>query len=406
MSMKHKKMQYWFTFIELIIAITIIAILSVLWFMSYSSHLSSSRDSIRKSELSDIYSMMDSYKIKAPLMLPDKRIDIYSSWILLWFQWYLSNSILSNIWFKGTWKDPLDNVFYTYFLTKDFRNEWLLGFLENDDKNESYLNSNGFWVISQANAIDYTGRVPIIVWKKLGILLDDNNTPIQENPVLQATWKIELSTLTSNYVVYFDDKTSISNTTYSMDVIYGTSVTWIIWNSCDQYIEENNWEFMRSWYYLINSSTWITETYCNMWTTTWSWILTRIATCSWIMPSSSYATKWNTYLQTYDWTNWLPIVSWAENQIVWCDFNCNSDYTWSGAINTCLQKINWMCWSSNWLNIITNPVTWLCSLWNASAVTWPWPSTWTCNWINWWTTASCSTTTYCMIWGMFPCNIY
>lgn len=263
-KIQYKKSNNGFTFIELIISITILAILSMLWFISYNSYISVSRDSIRRSELSDIYTLLDSYKIKSPLPIPDDKIDIYSSWVLIWFQWYLSNSITTKIGFKWTGKDPLDQIYYTYYLTKNLRNSWVMWFLENNPNTSSYLNFQNYSLVSKVYAIDYSERYPIIFWKKLWMILDENNAPIQENTVLQSTWKIDLSVLSSEYTAYLDSKISISNSVYSMEVLYWTALTWIIWNSCEQYIEENNWELLRSGYYLINSNTWTFEQYCNM----------------------------------------------------------------------------------------------------------------------------------------------
>jgi prepilin-type N-terminal cleavage/methylation domain-containing protein len=399
LDIKHYKLIYnkGFTLIELIIVITIIAILSTIWFISYTSYLLNSRDSTRKSELSDIYTLLDSYKINAPLSVPNNKIDLYSSWFLIWFQWYLSDDILLKIWFNWTWKDPLDQVYYTYFLTKDFRNPWIMWFLENDSL------AWNLWITYKTYAVDYTERYPIIIWKKLGILLDENNTPIQEIPEIQASWSLELSTLTWDYTAFFDNKTSISNSLYSMDVLYWTTTTWIIWNSCEQYVEEYNSEILRSWIYLINSSTWTTEVYCDMSSTTWSWEDTRIITCSWNMLANTYPTNWNTYIQTYDWINWNPdSITWSYSWTT-CWFNCLDTHTWSSTLNTCLQKINWVCWSATLQNIITQPISWLCAWWNPSIISWIWPSTWTCNWINWWTDDNCSTTRYCMWWWIVPC---
>lgn len=402
------KTKKWFTFIELIVAITILTILSVLWFVSYKSHISSSRDAARTSELSDIYTLLDWQKIKSVLPIPDKKIDIYSSWILLWYQWYLSDNIIKKIWFKWTWKDPIDDVFYTYYLTKDLRSPWVLGFLENNPKNDSFINNKYYSFINKTYAVDYTDRYPVIFWKKLWILIDENNSPIQENATLQQTWALELSTLTANYIAYFDEKTSISNSGFSLDVLYWTTTTWMIWTSCEQYIEEFNWEILRSWYYLINSSTWIYEIYCDMTWTSWTGT-TRIAICSGSLPPNTYAINWNTFIQTYDWIDWLPdSITWSHTWTS-CVYECLDTHSWSWALNTCVQKINWVCWSDHMQNLITPPVS-LCALWNPSAVTqptpWTWPWVWTCNWINWWTTASCKTTDYCMVWWFFPCTIY
>lgn len=399
---QYKKFNTGFTFIELIISITIIAILSMLWFISYNSYISVSRDSIRKSELSDIYTLLDSYKIKSPLPIPDNKIDIYSSWVLIWFQWYLSNSIITKLGFKGTGKDPLDKIYYTYYLTKNLRNSWIMWFLENNPNTSSYLNFQNYSLVNKVYAIDYYERYPYIFWKKIWIILDEKKAPIQENTTLQATWKIELNTLNSNYTAFFDNKTSISNTLYSMEVLYWTAITWIIWNDCEQYKEENNWELLRSWYYLINSNTWTSEQYCNMDTTTWSGVEKRIATCSWNLPINTYPTNWNTYIQTYDWFDWLPIISWGDNQTEWCDFNCYDWYNWNSIANSCLPIINWTCWFPNWFWAFSEPSwTSICALWTPTTVLWTWPYSWDCTWTNWWWNSNCSTLSvnYCMAWG-------
>ncbi len=59
-----KRLSKAFTFVELVIVISIVAILSVIWFSTYTWYLSNSRDVTRKTETSDIYSLLDSYKTK------------------------------------------------------------------------------------------------------------------------------------------------------------------------------------------------------------------------------------------------------------------------------------------------------------------------------------------------------
>ncbi len=189
-----------FTFVELIISITIIAILSVLWFVSYKWHISSSRDSVRKSELSDIYSLLDSYNIKWPLPVPEKKINIYSLWVLVAYQWYAWKSVLSKIWFKWTGKDPLDNIYYTYYLTKDLRDVWIMWFLENDTNNEESYKID---ILQSTYAIDYTKRYPIVYWKKLWILIEGwTNTPIQENIQIQWSWSIDIWMTTNSLTTF------------------------------------------------------------------------------------------------------------------------------------------------------------------------------------------------------------
>ncbi len=397
--LKSKTYKKGFTFVELMISITIIAILSVLWFVSYKWHLSTARDSTRKTELSDIYSLLDAYKIKAPLMVPDMRIDIYSSWVLIWFQWYLSKDILSKIWFKGEWKDPLDKVFYTYYLTKDLRNPWVMGFLENNPEDDSYLNSKAFSLIPKVYAVDYNERHPIIFWKKLWILLDSTKAPIQENIQIKWLWKIDVDTINDTFSAYFDNKKNITGTGYSLQVLYWTSITWIIWQTCEDYLAEYSWPPLKAWYYLLNTASWTVQAYCPM---NWSWSEIRSEICWWTLIANSYPTNWNTYVQSYNWTTWVPILSWNITWTLWCDFNCNSWYNWNWT--SCMQIINWACWYPNWYWVTSSP-SWplICSSWNPSAVVGSWPRTWDCNWTNSWTTANCSTltTNWCMVWRVF-----
>lgn len=384
----------WFTFIELIIAITIIAFLSVLWFISYSWHISKSRDSNRKTELSDIYSMLDLYKTKSLLPIPDKRIDIYSSWILLWSQWYLSNDILRKIWYKWSWKDPLDNTFYTYYLTQDLRNQWLLWFLENEE------NSTSLNLVNKTYAIDYKNRFPVIYWKKLWILVNKDNIPIQELSQFTINGTLEINTLPSDFIAFFNNKTSVVNSVWELDWLYGTNIVWILWNSCEQYIEESDWIMLRSGYYLINSGTWVYRQLCDMSSTSGSWTSVRSMTCTWSLPINSFATKWNTYLQYFNWIDWWTELTWNITWTTWCDFDCNTWYWWSWSINSCLQITNWYCWFPNWFRAPPTPTP-ACIIWNASLLVWSWPWSWDCEWENWWSTANCSTlvSNTCMAWG-------
>lgn len=56
--------------------------------------------------------------------------------------------------------------------------------------------------------------------------------------------------------------------------------------------------------------------------------------------------------------------------------------------------VNWSCWYADWNSYSSIPNTIpdeaLCSSWNPSSISWNWPRSWTCQWINWWSNDSCS----------------
>jgi len=115
---KHNKLQA-FTLVELIITIVILSILSTIAFLSFSSYSSSSRDSVRLSDISNIAKwLVVQYSIWWSYIIPDNSINIYSwSNTIIWYQWKVWSNTINNIKLSNnnnSWKDPLDNTYYTY----------------------------------------------------------------------------------------------------------------------------------------------------------------------------------------------------------------------------------------------------------------------------------------------------
>jgi prepilin-type N-terminal cleavage/methylation domain-containing protein len=366
--------KYWFTLIELIIVITILAILSTIWYISYNWYISQSRDSVRVSQVSSIISAMEACRMKWSIPIPDDKITVYASWEIIWYQWYAGKNVLSIVWYEEWWKDPLSWKYFTYFANFKQRKRSVLALLENGiDTND--------------NTIDE--RMPVSYWNKVWIILDVNNQPIQDNVDLKTTW-LDVKTTTETYNVYFSDTENISWTWELLQVLYWTATTWIIWETCDDYIEENAWYFLKPWYFLMNLNWSLEKQYCDMiyWYCRWSipengvsnalsldwWIRnyneinwnctficptnytwngticeadSQTAVCEWSLPTSAI---WNTsgnYIQVWDWTAFTPTNKTANyNEIASnndCRFKCNTNYTW------------------NWTNCVANTQRYTCA---------------------------------------------
>jgi hypothetical protein len=248
--MKKNKLyrKYWFTLVELIITITILVILSTIWYVSYSWYISQSRDSVRVSEVSIIKSAMEAYRMKWSIPIPNDKITVYASWEIIWYQWYVGENILNMIWSEEWWKDPLDWEYFTYFLNLKQRKIGILALLENS--------------INETSLVDQE-RFPVSYWDKVWVILDKDYNPIQKNIQLLTTG-LDIQTTTESYNVYFSDKQNISGTWDLLQVLYWTASTWIIWETCDDYVDENAWYFMKSWYYLLNLSWNLVKQYCEM----------------------------------------------------------------------------------------------------------------------------------------------
>ena len=145
-----------FTLVELIIVITILAILATIWLMSFQSYTSDARDWKRKEDLSSIRSGLELYQAKkASLPMPDNYAIIQTWWTLnIWYQWYAWSSILWLIRAWESFQDPSDKTYYTYWIDANKTKYQLLSMLENNQNTTSY-NEN---ILNQTYAIDYTNR--------------------------------------------------------------------------------------------------------------------------------------------------------------------------------------------------------------------------------------------------------
>lgn len=115
--MKLNKDNNWFTIVEIVVSISIIAILSTISFISYSSYLSTSRDSIRISDLSIIKSNLKLYKQKKWYFpTPWNNFNILNNWTSVATQWFLDNSIALDT-LDSLPSDPYIDKYYIYSTT-------------------------------------------------------------------------------------------------------------------------------------------------------------------------------------------------------------------------------------------------------------------------------------------------
>jgi prepilin-type N-terminal cleavage/methylation domain-containing protein len=262
-----------FTLVELIIVISIIAILGTIWFVSYSWFSSSARDSARVSDLGNIRVGLDLYNTqKSTYPSPDSPVEIKASWALIWYQWYIWTSVQNLIRLDWDVKDPVDNEYYTYSTNSNKNKYQILWFLEN---NEEAFNNN-YNIINKAYAADYSSRFPTTKWDQLWILLQSGTLiPIQ------TTWTwVDVVSTTWSYVAYFTDKDSISGT---WNVLAVASNMWA--KSCNDLLIKDPSKKNKDWVYYINptmssSNSWTFQVYCDMTTDLGGWTL--VAWNKWI----------------------------------------------------------------------------------------------------------------------------
>jgi len=128
-----------FSFTELIVVVTILAILSTIGFVSFSSYIESSRDTKRQSDISSIESALKLYKQKKwSYPIPWDSFNITNSGVLVAKQWKLNKKVsLSTL--DTIPQDPKIKVFYNYSITKNKQDFQIAASLENNENTQTIL---------------------------------------------------------------------------------------------------------------------------------------------------------------------------------------------------------------------------------------------------------------------------
>jgi len=193
-----------FTLVELIVVITIVGILSTIGFVSYSGYLTWARDSNRISQLTKLSDSLQVYSASKTLPLPDNAINITASWTLIAYQWEVWVDVLETIDFTNGWKDPKDDQYYSYYLTKDRNSIQLMALME--EANAVALNQT-----QTTNAVNFEERFPKVYGRKLWILTydDDSNPELKNTPANQvaanSSW-LDIVTTNTVYTWHISDE--------------------------------------------------------------------------------------------------------------------------------------------------------------------------------------------------------
>lgn len=123
----------WFTLVELIVSISILAIISTIWFISYSSYLWDSRDSQRKSDLAQLSSALKVYKQKR-WYYPNSWdfFNITFRWYTVAEQWLFNQNVRLNT-LDRLPMDPKTKQPYVFSVTRNKQEFEIAATLENED---------------------------------------------------------------------------------------------------------------------------------------------------------------------------------------------------------------------------------------------------------------------------------
>ncbi|EKD65940.1 MAG: hypothetical protein ACD_49C00074G0017 [uncultured bacterium (gcode 4)] len=338
-----------FTLIEIIVVITIVAILLTVSFLSLSDNLTSSRNTQRLSDISRLITWLKSSKQKNwSYPMPSSYFNIINSWSenIQVFQWIIDNEIsVSDI--NSMPKDPKIDKYYSYSVTRNKQNFQIWLTLEStENKNQTSL-------------VDWDYK-PIAKYLFPSLILAWNYTWSAEihDAIITAwsTGSINRQYFVLNWWSYnlpynFDDLLPQTNWT---SVWFTGIITepWVIlgtnsdYKSCEEIYEA--WKSMWVGEYQILNSVWALEYItCNFDTTfflsaTWVELWTPVAISDNCNTSPTSYVSSNTAVATISWT-WITTV-----------------WTWT----TSISPIWWDCYINNTRTLTVTPIPVTFANWN------------------------------------------
>ncbi len=140
----------WFTLVELIIVMAILAILWTISFISLHWYTSNARNSARLSDIQDIWKVLELYKVDNwEYPTPTNWKDITYSWSKVWSQWTFGKDTISLLWSKSQISkvpiDPLTWSQYTYSLLNTKKKYQIAWVFEWDIALNNFNTANAAW---------------------------------------------------------------------------------------------------------------------------------------------------------------------------------------------------------------------------------------------------------------------
>jgi len=186
-------MKKWFTLVELIVVITIVAILSSIGFVAYTDYLLWVRDSNRIQQVANLYNASELYTARNQFPLSQWTKTIEYAGTIAWYQWDINQDTLDVIRYSDGGVDPRTKEFFTFFTSVDRKSTQILTFLENED-------SLNVWFTQNTYAL-WEWLYPYVYWAELGVLIDTSTSiPIHRNPSYASASTIDIGGASNDLV--------------------------------------------------------------------------------------------------------------------------------------------------------------------------------------------------------------
>ncbi len=243
-----QKINKGFTLVELIVVITILAVIWTIAFISFSNYTDESKDVKVLTDMKIIEKWLELYSLKESWVFPkpDDSVAITLSWQVIWYQWYIWDDVSKNINIFNTPSQP-NGKKYIYATNNNNTKFQLLWFLE----------SNILFSMLPEVYADFDKTI-ITMWTALWVVLDSDSNLIEwdenwEFDILNNSWfNIKLNN-TSNWLVQVDDVWLKVNSQFpwcpEKDIAIPTWNWTKIISSCNVWATSTDINSQNSWWY-------------------------------------------------------------------------------------------------------------------------------------------------------------
>lgn len=253
-----------FTLVEILVSISIIAIISSIWFLAFSKNLETARIAEQKSKAIEIQKWLNillQKDWKLPLPVDYNTIKDWNK--ILSFQWKIKKSLLEDIW--------IDNEIWEIFLYR----VWF------------WRNSFSIWY----EKWDENIKSIETYWSDLGFIYEKGD--ILERDLDLNSWSLDISNIK---LILWKNKEEIITWNNLFDFL---KVRNWIWSSCKDLIDSDSSLSWQNWIYFIRKQNSFLKVYCDM-TSSWWWWTMILA-----QYENSYSDNWNTWINS----SYMPDLS-------------------------------------------------------------------------------------------------
>jgi len=238
-----KRQDKWaFTLVELIVVITILAILWTIAFISLQGYSSQARDSKRLSDIQNIKKSLELFSLNTwKYPEPDDFVTVSYDTQDLWYQWTIGNQVSVNLSRNLNEKptDPLTESEYTYSRTYGGNEYELLSIYESDlvsqnniltqtnasNANYPKINGNYNWVYVKAwNTYLPTPSIVNALWTDLDLSQVANSTALESQ--ITTWWENNITNAWIDAKTWWLTNMSIQVFTWELDTILWEDDWW------------------------------------------------------------------------------------------------------------------------------------------------------------------------------------